>query len=99
MRKKRKVVIAPKCDWCGKNNENFIITANHLTFCLEQIIGKEPTKDCHIAYLNSLKSKVQVKPELPEISKEERAANVAKLEAYRKELKQKQFAIRQKSYR
>jgi hypothetical protein len=98
MKKKRKVVLAPVCDWCKQRNTNFIITASKLTFCLEQTLGEKPIKDCHAAYLNNIKSKQPSKPVEPELTKEQRAAGVAKLEAYRKELKQKQFAIRQKSF-
>lgn len=55
MRKTRKYIAAPKCDWCGKNNEHFITTADKLHFCHEGFIGQEPTKDCHTDYLNHLK--------------------------------------------
>jgi hypothetical protein len=34
---------------------SFVVTANNMTFCLEQVLGNPPTKDCHQAYLDSLK--------------------------------------------
>ncbi len=55
MRKKRKYIAAPKCDWCGECNENFVVTANHLYFCREQRVGQPPIKDCHTEYLNNKK--------------------------------------------
>ena len=51
-KRKRKIVIAPKCDYCGKNNESFIVTATHHTFCMEQTPGHPAIKDCHTDWLN-----------------------------------------------
>jgi hypothetical protein len=53
--KKTKIKMSPKCDYCGQRNYRFVVTANNITFCLEQVIGNPPTKDCHQAYLDSLK--------------------------------------------
>jgi len=99
--KKTKVKMSPKCDYCGQRNSSFVVTANHLTFCLEQVIGNPPTKDCHKAYLDSLKKTKALKTakDLPELSQQERSKNISKLEAYQKELKQKRFALRLQSYR
>lgn len=47
--------MSPKCDYCGQRNSSFVVTANNMTFCLEQVLGNPPTKDCHQAYLDSLK--------------------------------------------
>ena len=46
-RKKRKVIIAPKCDHCGQNSETFVVTAEGNTFCMiYQMPGVPPLKDC-----------------------------------------------------
>ena len=105
MRKKRKVIIAPKCDWCGEHNQYFIKTASHLTFCREQVVGFPPTKDCHSAYIKSKENvqkekeqkqslQAQKEKQLQEEEVVNRAANVAKLEAYLKELKANKFKKR-----
>ena len=104
-RKKRKIIIAPKCDYCGQNNESFIITATQHTFCMEQIPGYPATKDCHTDWLNHKDTNVQKEKEKglqPQkekqsqekekvISSEERAAIVAKLNHYKTEMKQRRF--------
>jgi hypothetical protein len=99
--KKTKIQMSPKCDYCGQRNYRFVVTANNMTFCLEQVLGNPPTKDCHQAYLDNLEKNKALKTAkvLPELSHQERSNNVSKLEAYRKELKQKRFALRQQSYR
>ena len=46
-RKKRKVIIAPKCDHCGQNSETFVVTAEGKTFCMVyKMIGIPPIKNC-----------------------------------------------------
>ena len=104
-RKKRKIIIAPKCDYCGQNNESFIITATQHTFCMEQTPGYPATKDCHTDWLNHKDTNVQEEKEKglqPQkekqsqekekvISAEERAAIVAKLNNYKTEMKQRRF--------
>ena len=105
-RKKRKIIIAPKCDYCGQNNESFIITATQHTFCMEQTPGYPATKDCHTDWLNHKDTNVQEEKEKglqPQkekqsqekekvISSEERAAIVAKLNNYKTEIKQRRFS-------
>ncbi|MBD1146398.1 hypothetical protein IDH09_01455 [Pelagibacterales bacterium SAG-MED28] len=104
-RKKRKIIIAPKCDYCGQNNESFIITATQHTFCMEQTPGYPATKDCHTDWLNHKDTNVQEEKEKglqPQkekqsqekekvITSEERAAIVAKLNNYKTEMKQRRF--------
>ena len=105
-RKKRKIIIAPKCDYCGQNNESFIITATQHTFCMEQTPGYPATKDCHTDWLNHKDTNVQEEKEKglqPQkekqsqekekvITSEERAAIVAKLNNYKTEIKQRRFS-------
>ena len=46
-KRKRKVVIAPKCNYCGQNSETFVVTAEGNTFCMiYQMPGVPPLKDC-----------------------------------------------------
>jgi len=104
-RKKRKIIIAPKCDYCGQNNESFIVTATQHTFCMEQTPGYPATKDCHTDWLNHKDTNVQEEKEKglqPQkekqsqekekvITSEERAAIVAKLNNYKTEMKQRRF--------
>ena len=104
-RKKRKIIIAPKCDYCGQNNESFIITATQHTFCMEQTPGYPATKDCHTDWLNHKDTNVQEEKEKglqPQkekqsqeekkvISSEERSAILAKLNNYKTEMKQRRF--------
>ena len=51
--RKSKVVIAPKCDWCGEHSETFVVTAKHMTFCRVQTVGQPPEKDCMEDYIRS----------------------------------------------
>lgn len=60
MRKKQKLVIAPKCDYCGQNSETFVCTADHKTFCRIQYVGHPPIKDCMTDYYKE-KNNVQKK--------------------------------------
>ncbi len=105
-KRKRKIIIAPKCDYCGHNNESFIVTATQHTFCMEQTPGYPATKDCHTDWLNHKDTNVQEEKEKglqPQkkkqlqqeeekvISAEERAAIVAKLNNYKTEIKQRRF--------
>ena len=54
--RKPKVVIAPKCDWCGEHSETFVVTAKHMTFCRVQTVGQPPEKDCMEDYIRSKKN-------------------------------------------
>ena len=98
-KRKPKIIIAPKCDYCGQNNESFIITATQNTFCMEQTPGYPATKDCHTDWLNHKDTNVQEEKEKglqPQkekqvISSEERSAILAKLNNYKTEMKQRRF--------
>ena len=107
--RRREPVIQVKCDYCGEQTETFVATPNHLLFCIVQTVGKEPEKDCMSDYNRSknvrkiekekeqrrLQSdcKEQLQKEQKE-KKEVRLKNLAKLEAYQKELKLKQWRQR-----
>ena len=98
MRKSRKPVIAPKCDWCGENNQYFIVTGNKLTFCREQVVGYPATKDCHAEYLkeksNVRKEKEEQKQRLQDQVKnklQEKEKVIAKFDAFLSELRRKSY--------
>jgi hypothetical protein len=114
--RKPKVVIAPKCDWCGEHSETFVVTAKHMTFCRVQTVGQPPEKDCMEDYIRSKNvrtkqiqeeskdqrriqsiSKEQLQ-EKQEKEKEVRLKNIAKLEAYKKEIKLKQWQKRKENH-
>ena len=46
MRKRKKLVIAIKCDYCGTQTESFVCDAQGLRFCRIQTPGYPPDKDC-----------------------------------------------------
>ncbi|WP_168607447.1 hypothetical protein [Candidatus Pelagibacter giovannonii] len=46
MRKRSKLVIAVKCDYCKTETESFVCDANGLRFCRIQTPGFPPDKDC-----------------------------------------------------
>ena len=46
MRKRNKLVIAVKCDYCKTETESFVVNANGLRFCRIQTPGYPPDKDC-----------------------------------------------------
>ena len=87
------------------NSDSYVITAEHKIFCKIHYVGEEPIKDCLEDYIRSKnvrneKKKVDEKydEEKKEIQKEKekilRLKNLAKLEAYQKELKLKQWQKR-----
>ena len=87
------------------NSDSYVITAEHKIFCKIHYVGEEPIKDCLEDYIRSKnvrneKKKVDEKydEEKKEIQKEKekvlRLKNLAKLEAYQKELKLKQWRQR-----
>ena len=87
------------------NSDSYVITAEHKIFCKIHYVGEEPIKDCLEDYIRSKnvrneKKKVDEKydEEKKEIQKEKekilRLKNLAKLEAYKKELKLKQWQKR-----
>ena len=42
-KRKRKVIIAPKCNYCGQNSETFVVTAEGKTFCMVyRFVGMPP---------------------------------------------------------
>ena len=55
-RKKKELVVAPKCDYCGERSETFVCTADHLTFCRIQYVGHPPIKDCMTDYYEEKKN-------------------------------------------
>ena len=91
------------------NSDSYVITAAHQIFCKIHYVGEEPIKDCLEDYIRSknvrkiekekeqrrLQSncKEQFQKEQKE-KKEVRLKNLAKLEAYQKELKLKQWRQR-----
>ena len=107
--RRREPEIQVKCDYCGEQTETFVATPNHLLFCRIQTVGKEPEKDCMSDYYRSKSNvrnetkKVDEKydEEKKEIQKEKekilRLKNLAKLEAYQKELKLKQWQKRKEN--
>jgi hypothetical protein len=46
MRKRSKLVIAVKCDYCKNETESFVVNAKGLRFCRIQTPGFPPDKDC-----------------------------------------------------
>ena len=87
------------------NSDSYVITAEHKIFCKIHYVGEEPIKDCLEDYIRSKnvrneKKKIDEKydEEKKEIQKEKekilRLKNLAKLEAYQKELKLKQWQKR-----
>ena len=87
------------------NSDSYVITAEHKIFCKIHYVGEEPIKDCLEDYIRSKnvrneKKKIDEKydEEKKEIQKEKekilRLKNLAKLEAYKKELKLKQWQKR-----
>ena len=60
MRKRKKLVIAVKCNHCGTQTETFVCDIKGNRFCRIQVVGKEPEKDCMTDYYRS-KNNVQKK--------------------------------------
>ena len=93
----------------GKDSDSYVVTAEYKYFCIIQAPGKPAERDCMKNYLEDLKKKneypikkelekkeEQEKKEQEEKEKrlEERPRVLAKLAAYQKELKEKQFKNR-----
>jgi len=90
------------------NSDSYVITAEHKIFCKIHYVGEEPIKDCLEDYIRSknvrqekikeeqrrLQSNCEKQPEEIKKEKEIRLKNLAKLEAYQKELKLKQWRQR-----
>ena len=109
-RKRHTPIFVRKCDHCGTelqtnepNSDSYVITAAHQIFCKIHYVGEEPIKDCLEDYIRSKnvrtkqiqeKSKSQKDEKSQEEKKVIRLKNLAKLEAYQKELKLKQWRQR-----
>ena len=109
-RKKRQPIFVRNCDYCGTqlqtnepNSDSYVITAEHKIFCKIHYVGEEPIKDCLEDYIRSKnvrteqiqeKSKSQKDKKTSQEEKEIRLKNLAKLEAYQKELKLKSWRQR-----
>ena len=109
-RKKHRPIFVRNCDYCGTqlqtnepNSDSYVITAEHKIFCKIHYVGEEPIKDCLEDYIRSKnvrkiekqeKSKSQKDEKSQEEKKEIRLKNLAKLEAYQKELKLKSWRQR-----
>lgn len=104
-RKKAKPHIEVKCDWCGSMTDRFVVNLEHKRFCRHQFVGFPPDKDCMEDYIRSKNVRKkedqekslfnQQEKQLCEKDQEEqkkiRAANLAKLEAYSRELSRKKY--------
>ena len=86
------------------NSDSYVITVEHKIFCKIHHVGEEPIKDCLEDYIRSKKNvrtkqiQEKSKSQKDEKSQEEKKVlklrNIAKLEAYQKELKLKQWRQR-----
>ena len=90
------------------NSDSYVVTIEHKYFCKIHHVGEEPIKDCLEDYIRSknvrkiekekkqrrLQSNCEKQPEEIKKEKEIRLKNLAKLEAYQKELKLKQWRQR-----
>ena len=109
-RKRHVPIFVRNCDYCGTelktnepNSDSYVITAEHKIFCKIHYVGEPPIKDCLEDYIRSKnvrteqiqeKSKSQKDEKSQEEKKEIRLKNLAKLEAYQKELKLKHWRQR-----
>ena len=90
------------------NSDSYVVTVEHKIFCKIHYVGEPPIKDCLEDYIRSknvrqekikeeqrrLQSNCEKQPEEIKKEKEIRLKNLAKLEAYQKELKLKQWRQR-----
>ena len=86
------------------NSDSYLVTIEHKYFCKIHHVGEEPIKDCLEDYIRSKKNVRNETKKINEIQhqekkeiqkeKEIRLKNLAKLEAYQKELKLKQWRQR-----
>ena len=86
------------------NSDSYLVTIEHKYFCKIHHVGEEPIKDCFEDYIRSKKNvrtkqiQEKSKSQKDEKSQEEKKVlklrNIAKLEAYQKELKLKQWRQR-----
>ena len=88
------------------NSDSYVVTIEHKYFCKIHHVGEEPIKDCLEDYIRSKKNVRNETKKINEIQHQEkkeiqkekekilRLKNIAKLEAYQKELKLKQWRQR-----
>ena len=92
------------------NSDSYVITAAHQIFCKIHYVGEEPIKDCLEDFIRSKKNVRNETKKINEIQHQEkkeiqkekekilRLKNLAKLEAYQKELKLKQWQKRKENH-
>ena len=93
----------------GRDSDSYVVTAAYQYFCIIQTPGKPAERDCMADYLNNINEKIIKKAqnleikERPEKEKEklekekrllEKPRVLAKLTAYQKELRDKEFQRR-----
>ena len=96
MRKKQKLVIAPKCDYCGQNSETFVCTADHKTFCRIQYVGHPPIKDCMTDYYKEKNNVQKEKSKKSEKEEQEEKVLTDRQTAIKKLAELKQFLSKKK---
>ena len=74
-RKKKELVIAPVCDYCGQRSETFVVDINHLTFCRIQTVCHPPIRDCMTDYYKEKKN-VQEKEKSKKSEKKEQEEKI-----------------------
>ena len=96
-RKKKELVIAPKCDHCGQNSETFVVDINHLTFCRIQYVGQPPIRDCMTDYYKEKKNvQEKEKSKKSEKDQEEKKVLTDRTTALKKLDELKQFLNKKK---
>ena len=55
-RRKPQLEMAVKCNYCGETTDTFVVNAEHLIFCRNQIPGYPAIKDCMENYLKDKKN-------------------------------------------
>jgi len=55
-RRKPQLEMAVKCNYCGETTDTFVVNAEHLIFCINQIPGQPAIKDCMENYLKDKKN-------------------------------------------
>ena len=96
-RKKKELVIAPVCDYCGSMTDSFVVSAEYKKFCRHQTAGYPPRKDCMSDYLEEKKN-VQEKEKSKKSEKEEQEEKVLvdRKTAIKKLDELKQFLLKKK---
>ena len=97
-RKKAAPVIAVKCDYCKTETQSFVVTAEHLRFCINQYYGQPATKDCLTDYVNEKKKeKEQLLSQKKEQLQEKEKVLTDKTTALKKLAELKQFLDKKKT--